>query len=43
MYPKGIAADGAVLPAKSCRTEGLWFAKALDGSWSIELTPRNRD
>ena len=39
MYQEGTAADGTLHPAKTCRTEGLWFGRATDGSWSIPLTP----
>jgi hypothetical protein len=42
MYPEGISADGALYPAKTCRTEGLWFGRATDGSWSIPITPQSR-
>jgi hypothetical protein len=42
MYPEGTAADGTVLGAKTCRTEGLWFGRDTDGSWSIALTPLAR-
>jgi hypothetical protein len=42
MYPEGTAADGTVHPAKTCRTEGLWFGRDTDGSWSIPLTPLSR-
>jgi len=43
MYPTGADADGETHPAKTCRAEGLWFAKDPDGSWSISLTPTPRD
>ena len=43
MYPQGTSADGAVHAAKACRMQGLWFAKAPDGSWTIPLTPATRD
>ena len=43
MYPQGTAADGTIHAAKTCRMEGLWFGKAPDGSWTIPLTPVNRD
>jgi hypothetical protein len=42
MYPEGTSADGTTQLAKTCRTEGLWFGRDNDGSWSIPLTPTSR-
>ncbi len=42
MYPEGTAADGATYAAKTCRSEGLWFGRYDDGSWSVPLTPVSR-
>ena len=42
MYPEGASDGGATHPVKTCRTEGLWFGRDEDGSWSIPLTPISR-
>jgi len=42
MYPEGTSEDGTTHRAKTCRVEGLWFARAADVSWSIPLSPVGR-
>jgi hypothetical protein len=38
LLPHGEDADGAVYMARFCRTEGLMFGRAVDGTWSVPVT-----
>jgi hypothetical protein len=38
LLPHGEDAEGAVYMARFCRTEGLMFGRAVDGSWSVPVT-----
>ncbi len=41
IYPHGSDTDGVVYMARVCRNEGMWFGRAVDGSWSVSVLPLN--
>jgi hypothetical protein len=38
LLPRGEGADGAVYMARFCRSEGLMFGRAMDGTWTVPVT-----
>lgn len=40
-HPHGSDTNGVVYMARECRGEEMWFGRAVDGSWSVSVTPLN--
>jgi hypothetical protein len=38
-YPHGFDSEGAVYLARICPRQALFFGRAIDGSWSVPVTP----